>query len=412
MLAIKGGTLLTAATGLPARIEDGVVLVDAGKIVAVGGPDLTVPAGAKIMDATGCVITPGFIDAHSHIGIYEDGIGWEGEDANEATDPNTAEVRALDGINPADTAYAEALEGGVTTVQVAPGSANIIGGEILVMKCRGTVVDDMVIRRPSGLKAALGENPKRVYGAQRKLPGTRMGSAAVMRAALTKARDYMRKQEAAADKPDKAVDRDLRLEMVCRVLRREIPLRVHAHRADDILTAIRIAEEFDIEISLEHATEGHKIAQLIAAKGIPCAVGPSLYQRSKLETKDRSVKTAGVLANAGVKVALICDHPIVPQQWLRIAAGVCIREGMTEADALLACTRNPAEMCGVADRLGSLAPGKDADIVVWDGDPFEYLTKTRCVLIDGEVAHCAPEAVSAAAGATGCRCGGHSGRCC
>jgi len=200
--------------------------------------------------------------------------------------------------------------------------------------------------------------------------------------------------------------------MVCRVLRREIPLRVHAHRADDILTAIRIAEEFDIEISLEHATEGHKIAALIAAKGIPCAVGPSLYQRSKLETKDRTVKTAGVLANAGVKVALICDHPIVPQQWLRIAAGVCIREGMSETDALLACTRNPAEMCGVADRVGSLAPGMDADIVVWDGDPFEYLTKTKCVLIDGEVAHCAPEAVSAAASAAGCCCGGHSGRCC
>lgn len=404
MLAIKGGTVLTAAVDLPARIADGVVLVDAGKITAVGGAEIVIPDDARIIDATGCIVTPGFVDAHSHIGIYEDGVGWEGEDANEATDPNTAEVRALDGINPADTAYAEAREGGVTTVQVAPGSANIIGGEILVMKCAGAVVDDMVIRRPSGLKAALGENPKGAYGSQNKAPSTRMGSAAVMRASLTKARDYMRKQQAAADNPEKTPDRDLRLEMVCRVLRREIPLRVHAHRADDIVTAIRIAEEFDIEISLEHATEGHKIAGLIAAKGIPCAVGPSLYQRSKLETKDRSARTAGILANAGVKVALICDHPIVPQQWLRIAAGVSVREGMSETDALLACTRNPAEMAGVADRVGSLAPGKDADIVIWDGDPLEYLTKANCVLIDGEVVYCRP--------GRDCGCGTHAGGCC
>jgi len=406
MLAIKGGAILSAAADLPARIEGGVILVEAGKITAVGGPDLAVPAGAEVIDASGCVVTPGFVDAHSHIGIYEDGVGWEGEDANEATDPNTAEVRALDGINPADTAYAEAVEGGVTTVQVAPGSANVIGGEILVMKCRGTVVDEMVIRRPSGLKAALGENPKGAYGSQRKMPTTRMGSAAVMRAALSKARDYLRKQEAAAASPDKTPDRDLRLEMVCRVLRREIPLRVHAHRADDILTAIRIAEEFNIEISLEHATEGDKIAELIAGKGIPCAVGPSLYQRGKLETKDRGAHTAGVLAKAGVKVALICDHPIMPQQWLRIGAGVSIREGLSEQDALLACTRNPAEMAGVADRVGSLSPGKDADIVIWDGDPFEYLTKTKWVLIDGEVVHCAP------GGDDGCCCCAGSGRCC
>ncbi len=404
MLVIKGGTLLTAASGAPGRIEAGVIVVSDGKILAVGGPDTAVPQGAEVIDASGCVVTPGFIDAHSHIGIYEDGLGWEGVDVNEATDPNTAEVRALDGINPADSAYAEAVAGGVTTVQVAPGSANVIGGEILVMKCRGTVADEMVIKRPSGLKAALGENPKRVYGPQHKRPATRMGSAAVMRMALAKAKDYLRKQEAAAGKPDKAPDVDLKLDMICRVLRREIPLRVHAHRADDILTAMRVAEEFGIDISLEHATEGDKVADVIAAKGIPCMVGPSIYQRSKLETKDRGAHTAGTLANAGVKVSLICDHPIIPQQWLRIAAGVCIREGMTEQDALLACTRNPAEVCGVAQRVGTLEPGKDADIVVWDGDPFEPLTKARCVLIDGSVEHCECGHPCCHAGASGGCC--------
>ncbi len=390
MLLIKGGTILTAASGdTPARIEAGVIVVSGGKIQAIGGPGLDAPAGCEEIDATGCIVTPGFIDAHSHIGIYEDGLGWEGTDVNEATDPNTAEVRALDGINPADSAFAEAVEGGVTTVQVAPGSANVIGGEILVIKCVGTVADDMVVRRPSGLKAALGENPKRVYGSQHKRPSTRMGNAAMLRAALVKARDYLRKQEAAAGKPDKAPDADLKQEIICRVLRREIPLRVHAHRADDILTAIRVAEEFGIAISLEHTTEGDKVAEVIARKGIPCSVGPSIYQRSKQEIKDLGPHTAGVLARKGVKVSLICDHPVIPQQWLRIAAGVAIREGMPEDDALLACTRNPAEMCGVADRVGSLEPGKDADIVVWTGDPFEYMTKARYVLVDGRVVHSA-----------------------
>jgi len=388
MLAIRGGRVLTAAAGGQAVLEGGVVLVDGGKIIAVGGPGLAVPGGATVIDAAGCVVTPGLIDAHSHIGIFEDGLGWEGNDANECTDPNTAEVRALDGINPADTAFAEALLGGVTTVQVGPGSGNVIGGEMLALKCVGTLADEMVLARPTGLKAALGENPKRVYGSQHKRPATRMGSAAVMRGALIKARDYLRKQEAAKDKPDKQPDTDLKQEMIARVLRREIPLRIHAHRADDILTAIRIAEEFSIDISIEHSTEGHKIAEVLAQKGIPCTVGPSIYGRSKQETVDRSSATAGALAKAGVKVALICDHPIIPQQWLRIAAGMAIREGMTEQDALLACTRYPAEVIGVADRVGTLEPGKDADLVIWDGDPFEYLTQARCVLINGTPVHC------------------------
>jgi len=391
MLIIKGGRVLTACRpGGPVSpvIDGGVILVEAGKIRAVGGPDLPVPPGCESMDATGCVVTPGLIDAHSHIGIYEDGVGWEGNDVNEGTDPNTADVRALDGINPADTAFAEALEGGVTTVQVMPGSANVIGGEVVTIKCIGSVVDDMVLRRPTGLKAALGENPKRAYGSQRKRPSTRMGNAAVMRAALSKGRDYLRKLEIAAEKPDKRPDIDLRMEMIAKVLRREIPLRVHAHRADDILTALRIADEFGINISLEHTTDGSKVAKLLAGRGIPCMTGPLGGPRTKLETRDKGPHVPGILAAAGVKIAIITDHPVIPQQWLRITAGLAVREGLPEDAALAACTRDAAEIIGVADRVGTLEPGKDADMVIWDGDPFEYLTKACRVFVDGRTAYC------------------------
>jgi imidazolonepropionase-like amidohydrolase len=393
MLAIVGAKVLTACRNggpVPYELPAGTVLIDeeTGKIAAVGGPGLAVPDGARILEAQGCIVTPGFIDAHSHIGIYEDGLGWEGNDTNEGTDPNTADVRALDGINPADTAFAEALEGGVTTVQVMPGSANIIGGDIVTIKCVGKVADDMVLARSTGLKAALGENPKRYYGSQRKRPSTRMGSAAVMRGALAKAQDYLRKKETAAAKGDPPPDADLKLEMIGRVLRREIPMRVHAHRADDILTAVRIRDEFGIDITIEHATEADRIAPLLAAKGIPCLFGPIGGPRSKLENKDRGPHIPAALHAAGVKFGLICDHPIIPQQWLRIGAGLCIREGLSDRAALEACTRDAAEIIGVADRVGTLEPGKDADVVIWDGDPFEYLTRARCVLVDGKLVHC------------------------
>ncbi len=300
MLAIVGGKVRTACRGggaVAPEIDDGVILVENGRIAAVGGPDLPVPAGCQVIDARGGIVTPGLVDAHSHIGIWEDGLGWEGDDTNEGTDPNTADVRALDGINPADSAFAEALEGGVTTVQVMPGSANVIGGEIVTIKCAGSIVDDMVLLRPSGLKAALGENPNRHYRAQHKRPSTRMGSAALLRAALTKGRDYLRKQEAAAAKGDHAPDADLKLEMVGRVLRKEIPLRVHAHRADDILTAVRIRDEFGIDISIEHATEADRIAPILASKDIPCLVGPIGGPRSKLENH-----LGGTLQRLGTKV--------------------------------------------------------------------------------------------------------------
>jgi imidazolonepropionase-like amidohydrolase len=384
-VAIKNAFVLTASDGkaTPASIEEGTVVMTGGKIAAVG-KDVPIPQGARVIDARGMVVTPGFIDAHCHIGVAEDGAGWAGSDGNEATDPVTAEVRALDGINPMDIAFRDAIAGGITCVQVDPGSANIIGGETLVMKTWGSpVVEDLVIKRPSGLKAALGENPKRNYGAQRKSPATRMGNAAVLRKALWAAKDYMRKKDAAKD-PDKGPEVNMRHESLGRVLRKEIPLRVHVHRADDIMTALRIAGEFDIDISLEHFTEGDKVLDRVAPLGVPVTMGPSLTSKSKLEVKDIGFAAPVAVMKAGMKMAIITDHPVLPIQYLRICAGLAVREGMDDDKALLAITRYAAEIAGVSDRVGSIEVGKDADVVVWSNCPFEYDSKAVHVFIDGK----------------------------
>ncbi len=383
MLAIINGRLMTVTHG---TIESGTILIENGKIIAVG-TGLSVPTDANVIDAQGMVVTPGFIDAHSHVGIMEEANGWAGDDTNECTDPNTAQVRALDGINPGDIGFKDCLEGGVTTVQVGPGSGNVIGGEMLVLKTCGHVVDQMVIKAPSAIKAALGENPKRVYGSQHKMPATRMGSAAVLRDALMRAQAYMKKQEQAKDAEDKAPARDLKMENLAMVLRRELPLRVHAHRADDIVTALRIADEFQITISLEHCTEGHLIADYIAEKNVFAAVGPTLSGKSKVELKELGFHTPVALAKAGVKFAIITDHPIIPEKYINIAAGLAVREGLDETIALEALTMTPATMLGLADRLGSLEAGKDADIVLWSDDPFEFMSTVQYTIIDGRIAY-------------------------
>ncbi|QUL98401.1 MAG: amidohydrolase [Candidatus Fermentithermobacillus carboniphilus] len=385
-LAIVNGKILTASKDpeIPFFIEKGIVLVEEGKIKYVGSI-AEIPEDTTILDASGKIVTPGLIDAHCHIGIFEDGAGWAGDDTNESSDPNTAEVRALDGINPMDVAFKDAIASGVTCVQVDPGSANIIGGETLVMKTWGSpVVDELILKRPSGLKAALGENPKRVYGSQHKMPTTRMGNAAILRKALTEARDYMRKKELGKDKPDKLPDLNLRHESIARVLRKEIPLRVHCHRADDIMTALRIAKEFDIDISLEHCTEGDKVAQAVRDSGVPVTMGPSLTDKSKLEVRDIGFAAPVALSKAGVKLAIITDHPVLPIQYLRISAGLAVREGMDEEYAILAVTRYAAEIAGVGDRVGSLEPGKDADLVIWSKDPLEYDAKVEQTFINGK----------------------------
>lgn len=383
MLALKNGRVLTMAGK---DFEKATILVENGKILDVGSR-VTIPEGAEVIDVSGMVVMPGIIDAHAHLGIYEEGIGDEGEDTNEMTDPVTPHLRAIDAVNPEDKGFEDARENGITAVLTGPGSANVIGGEQIVIKTAGRVVDSMVVKNPAGLKVAFGENPKRVYQAQKKTPSTRMATAALLRENLVKAQNYMKKLERGKEAPDKGPDRDLKMESLVRVLKGEIPLRAHAHRADDIMTAVRIAEEFNVKIVIEHCTEGHKIADELAKRGIPAVVGPSLTARVKVELKDRTFKTPGILAKAGVTVALMTDHPVIPVHYLPLSAALAVRDGMDEEEALKAITINPARICGVDDRLGSLEKGKDADIVVFDGWPLDVNARVKWVIIDGKVVH-------------------------
>ena len=364
--AITGARLLT---GDGTTYASGVLLVQAGRILEIGA-SASIPDGATVIDATGKVVTPGFIDAHTHLGVHEEGIGREGDDTNDMTDPLTPHLRALDGINPVEGGLRAAAAHGVSAAVILPGSGNVIGGLGTLVKTWGNRVDTMVIRDPCGLKIAFGENPKRVYGDKNKMPSTRMGTAALLRETFVKARDYDRKAASAED-PSKAPDRDLRLESLVRVLHGEFPLLAHAHRADDIHTALRIADEFGVGIVLEHATEAHLIADELAARGTACVVGPTFGARGKVETQGKTFATVGTLARAGVTVAICSDHPVTPSAHLRLYAALAVREGMDRGDALRALTIWPAVISGVADRIGSLTPGKDADFTIYSGDPLD-----------------------------------------
>ncbi len=395
MIAIVNGTVMTITQG---TLEPGTVLVEGGRIVAVG-EEVVIPEDAEVYDATGKVVMPGLIDAHCHVGLFPDGIGWEYSDGNEMTDPITPHLRALDAVHPEDLAFKDLVAAGVTTVLTGPGSGNLIGGQWVCLKTPPKArVEEMVLLEPAGMKMALGENPKRVYGEQKKVPSTRMGNAATLRTALVDAQNYLetwrRYQEEQARyeakveagdedaEPPKVPERDLKLEALGSVLRREMKARVHAHRADDMLTAIRIAEEFGLDLTLEHATEGYKIADVLAAKGIPVTAGPILFSRVKYELREMTPKNPGLMAQAGVKVAIQTDESSAAR-YLTINAALAVREGMPEEEALKAITIHPAEIIGVADRVGSLEVGKDADIVVFDGHPFDYRSVADLVLVDG-----------------------------
>jgi len=379
MILIKNGKVLTMSDKV---YEKGDVLIDGKKIVEVG-ENLEAPAGAQVIDAQGMWVMPGIVDAHCHIGMWEDGIGFEGADGNEATNPVTPELRAIDGINPDDNCFREAREHGVTSVVTGPGSANVIGGQFAALKTYGRRVEDMVFKEPLALKVAFGENPKRVYNGQHKSPSTRMATAAILRQNLIKAQEYKKKLEKGKSDPDKMPERDLQMEILVKVLNREIPIKAHAHRADDILTAIRIAKEFDIDITIEHCTEGHRIADFLLEENAKVILGPLLSDRSKVELKNMSFKAPGILSKAGIKVAIMTDHPVIPVQYLPVCAAIAVREGMDEMEALKAITINAAEITGIADRVGSLEPGKDADIVIFDGHPLDFRSKTVWVFIDG-----------------------------
>ena len=381
-VAITGGRIVPVTSD---PIENGTVLIEGGTIVAVGA-DVPVPDGARVIDVGGSWVLPGFIEAHGHVGVHEEAEGWAGQDTNEMTDPVTAHVRALDAINPADLGFRDAIDGGVLAVNVNPGSGNPIGGQTVALKCWGRTVDEMVLRQPSGLKSALGENPKRVYGDKKQTPSTRLGTAAVIRGAFVDAANYLARIEAEERKPEadrKHIDRDLKLEALGRVLRREIPWRQHCHRADDIATALRIAEEFGYDLVIDHGTEAHLLADIIAARNIPVIIGPLFTSRSKVELRNRSLANPGRLDQAGVTIAITTDHPVVPINFLVHQASLAVKEGLDRETALRALTINPARIIGVDDRLGSIEPGKDADLAIWSGDPLDVLSRVRRAFING-----------------------------
>src|SRR5215469_2495163 len=381
-VAIVGGRVVPI-NGDP--VDDGTVLVADGKITAVGA-GLPVPDGVPVISAHGSWVLPGFIEAHGHVGVHEEAEGWAGSDSNELTEPVTAHVRALDAINPADLGFRDAVSGGVLAVNVNPGSGNPIGGQTAALKCWGRTVDEMLLKAPAGMKAALGENPKRVYGERKQSPATRLGTAAVIRGALVDAANYLAKLEAEQRKPEderKHIDRDLKLEALGHVLRKEIPWRQHCHRADDIATALRIADELGYQLVIDHCTEAHLLADILAAKDIPVIIGPLFTSRSKVELRNRSLDNPGKLASAGVTIAITTDHPVVPINFLAHQAALSVKHGLDRDTALRALTINPAQIIGIDDRLGSIEPGKDADLVVWSGDPLDVLSRVEHAFIDG-----------------------------
>jgi imidazolonepropionase-like amidohydrolase len=364
--------------------DPGYIVIDNGKISATGAlADLPPPApDADVVELSGKWIVPGLIDAHTHVGIGEQGFGREGMDTNETTDPVTPQVRAIDATNPDDEAFRDALAAGVTAVNVMPGSANVVGGLAFAVKTYGSRIDQMVLRNPTGMKAAMGENPKRTHGDAKRMPSTRLGIAALFRDLCVRTQNYMAKQAQA--EPGKPIERDLRLEQMALVLRREIPMRIHAHRADDILTALRIRDEFGFDMVLDHSTEAFKMPDELLRRNIPAVVGPTLTSRYKVELRERNLKTAGLLVRAGVKVALTTDHWVVPIQHLLLGLMLSVREGLDRDEALKLVTINPAEILGIADRVGSIAPGKDADLAVFSGDPLDIMQRVVRVYLDGE----------------------------
>ena len=381
MLLIKNGTVKTMAGP---DLENGCVLIgDDGKIIAVR-TEIDAPEGAEILDAGGRLVTPGCVEAHCHIGLDNEGMGWEGHDYNELADPLTPQMRAIDSINPQDEAFENAIRAGVTTACTGPGSANVVGGTFAAIKLTGKRVDKMIVRHPLAMKCAFGENPKRCYGqGSKKSPVTRMGTAALLRELLFKTRRYLQDKE-----EGKNPGFDMKLEAMIPVLKGEIPLKAHAHRADDILTAVRIAREFDVKITLDHCTDGAVIADELAEEGLPAFVGPTLGGKSKIELQSKSFTTPKILHEAGVPISIITDAPVIPLQYLPLCAGLAVNAGLPYDEAWRAITVNPAEQTGIGDRVGSLEPGKDGDVVVWTADPITTVGAAAYVtVVNGKIVH-------------------------
>ena len=364
-------------------IERGYVRIKGKVIEEVGNMSSLAPSDdEQILDVKGAWVLPGIIEAHCHIGITEEKWGIIGDDCNEGTNPITPTLRAIDAVNPMDPAFHDAIAAGITSVMVGPGSSNVVGGQFVFMKTQGRCIDEMIVKHPAAMKVAFGENPKTAYGDKDQLPSTRMGIGALLRETLYKARQYVQDKE-----NGKLQNEDFQMEPWVPVFSREIPLKAHAHRADDILTAIRIATEFGLDITIDHGTESHLIADEIKASGFPVIVGPELTSRSKIEVKNMNLRTNKVLSEAGILFAITTDHPVTMLQYLPICAGIAVKHGLSVEDGLKAITINAARICRVDDRVGSLKKGKDADIAIFTGNPMEVFTKTLYTIINGQVVY-------------------------
>lgn len=384
-MLIKNGKVYTMSNfGI---LNSGDIRIDKGKIVEIGN-DLSPIDNEEVIQLNGEFVYPGFIDAHCHMGLYEWGMGFEGADGNEMTDPITPHMRGIDGINPMDISFKHAREGGVTVVVSGPGSANVCGGTFGAFKTYGTSIDEMVVKNPIGMKVAFGENPKRVYNSKSKMPMTRMGTAALLRNLIMESKNYLVKKDKAESKDEVFAELNLKYEAMIPVLKKEIPLKAHCHRADDILTAIRIAKEFDLDLTLDHCTEGHLIADKIKESGFPAIVGPTMTHASKIELGNKTFDTPSVLINKGVKVAIVTDHPVIEQEYLPVCAGLATKNtGLSELDALKAITINAAEIVNIQDKVGSIEKGKDADIVIFDKSALVSDSNCLYTIINGEIVH-------------------------
>lgn len=384
-MLIKNGKVYTMSNfGI---LNSGDIRIDKGKIVEIGN-DLSPIDNEEVIQLNGEFVYPGFIDAHCHMGLYEWGIGFEGADGNEMTDPITPHMRGIDGINPMDVSFKHAREGGVTVVVSGPGSANVCGGTFGAFKTYGTSIDEMVVKNPIGMKVAFGENPKRVYNSKSKMPMTRMGTAALLRNLILESKNYLVKKENAESKNEVFTELNLKYEAMIPVLKKEIPLKAHCHRADDILTAIRIAKEFDLDLTLDHCTEGHLIADKIKESGFSAIVGPTMTHASKIELSNKTFKTPSVLINEGIKIAIVTDHPVIEQEYLPVCAGLAMKNtGLSEIDALKSITINAAEIIKIDDRVGSIDINKDADIVIFDKSALVSDSKCLYTIINGEIVH-------------------------
>jgi imidazolonepropionase-like amidohydrolase len=371
----------TVLTGTGRTLESAVIVTQNGKILDVG--DIEPPSDAEAVDLSGFIVTPGLVDAHTHIGVCSEGFPPEMDDTNDMVDPVAPHLRALDAINPDDMAFAEAAAGGVTCIQVLPGSGNVIGGQGVILKTKRDIVERMVVREPSCMKAALGENPVRVYAAKAKLPTTRMGSAYLMRDAFVRAQNYRNKHISAVRKEEPA-ERDLGMEVLAHALEGSLTFSVHCHRADDIQTAIRIAEDFDVNCTIEHCTEGHLIAGWLADKRARVSVGPTFTGKVKMELKNATWDTPRKLWESGVHFCIITDHPVVPIEHMSVCASLAVRAGLPPEEALKAVTIYAAEHLNMEGRIGSIERGKDADLAVWDGDPLDSRSSVVRTFVNGE----------------------------